>query len=511
MNNTYEQEFGPGGAYTWPGDLDVAKEFIRAVPGEKSSANCLTDQFFSSMFDSYYEEYEELGFNEDEIWDLADAKVTSTQELFHDAKNWPLPYLVGSAVYYIFSENTEQIHMIYHVSRDFLWLFLMFNEPLFDMLRGKGWDTLYKNTIREGFKRQLEYEIQGLTGHQIKWSSDKDKPWFSCDYFASHAYPEDVLRCLDLVGIDRDLAHLAVDQVFKLQSLQPFVDILVDVLIDKELHALRPHNPQLDSLRFDLNKLTEPLPRILINKAKMTPEFKAEVGRMTHHLTVRKKFHPRQATAFLVDGMVELSITLSTKKFFYYEPKPPMLQDEDESVLSRFTSFQVERANQCYFKKVRLHNLSTITEHFSDYTKLAHTLELYSQSPEGLAHGCNTFQTEQHRETKMRAIRSFEKALKGGGIPKTETKEALNKMLVLATVDKDGNSTEGLLPIEEMKDRIYTIGEPLKINSLYKRQSVCSLKSPKGKQAQKFYKECVKNAARKPRNASILAEQESSD
>ena len=180
-------------------------------------------------------------------------------------------------------------------------------------------------------------------------------------------------------------------------------------------------------------------------------------------------------------------------------------------MLSRFTSYQVEKANQCYFKKVRLHNLSKITKHFSNYTKLAHTLELYSQSPEGLGDGCNTFQTDQHRETKMKAICSFKKVLKGGGIPERETKEALDDMLGLAAVDKDGNSTEGLLPIEEVKDRIYTIGERLNINYLYKRRSVYSMMDLKKKVRREYYKECVKNAARKPRNASIVPEQESSD
>jgi hypothetical protein len=180
-------------------------------------------------------------------------------------------------------------------------------------------------------------------------------------------------------------------------------------------------------------------------------------------------------------------------------------------VLSRFTPFQVEGANRCYFQKVRLHNISDLAEHFGYYTKFAQSLELYSQSPEGLADDCNTFQTEQHRKTKMKAIRSFEKALKYGEIPEMATKTEVNNMLFLADVDKDGNSTEGLLPIEKVKDRIYTIGKHLKINYLYKRKSVFSMKQPSIIEAQKFYKECVESAARKPRNASIVPEQESSD
>ena len=227
MNQNYDDIFGPGGAYAWPADLDVAKDFIRAAPGEKSSADCLNDWFFSHML-GFDQEYDGLDFDKEEIDDLVEAKITSTQQLFHDAKNWPLPYLVASAVYYIVSENTEEIHMIYHVWHDFLWLFLFFDEPLFDMVKGKGWDKIYKNNIREGFKRQLRFEIQGLTGHRLLWSSDEGKPWFTPKTFTPRIYPEDVLRCLDLVGVDRDLAHLAVDQMFKLQSLKPFYDVLID-------------------------------------------------------------------------------------------------------------------------------------------------------------------------------------------------------------------------------------------------------------------------------------------
>ena len=120
----------------------------------------------------------------------------------------------------------------------FLWLCLLFGEPLFDMLRAKGfvghpwptkgWDKMYRDNIREGFKSQLIFEIKGLTGHRIIWSNDRDKPWFTCRSFPLRACPEDVLRCLDLVGIDRDLVHLAGDQVFKLHSFTPFYHVLSD-------------------------------------------------------------------------------------------------------------------------------------------------------------------------------------------------------------------------------------------------------------------------------------------
>jgi hypothetical protein len=223
MNKNYDQEFGPGGTYAWPSDLSVAKGLIEVAPTEKSSGDCLSNYFFHRFLGSEHDEF--LAFYEDEARTSAEAKARSRQELCKDARNWPLPYLVTSAVYKILSKNTE---MSYNVWRHFLWLCLLYNEPLFGMLREKGWDKLYKNNIREGFKSQLRFEIKDLTGHTIIWSGEKGKTWFTCTSFTSYAYPEDVLRSLDLVGIDRDIAQSAVDQVFKLQSLTPFHDVLLD-------------------------------------------------------------------------------------------------------------------------------------------------------------------------------------------------------------------------------------------------------------------------------------------
>ena len=134
----------------------------------------------------------------------------------------------------------------------------------------------------------------------------------------------------------------------------------------------------------------------------------------------------------IVDKMLDSSIILSIKEFVSYEPTPPML--EDESRLSTLSSFQIEKANRCYFTKMRLHNVLDMTHKFADYTELADTLELYSQSPEGTVDGCNTFQTRQHRKTKMKAIRGFEEALEEGKIPDTEIQDAQYRMLYLANV-----------------------------------------------------------------------------
>ena len=227
MINNYDQEFGPGGAHAWPADLDVAESFIEVAPDAKSSADCLDDDFFYQQLDylDVYDDGEDSG-EDDELWaELAEEAAKSRQELFKDAINWSLPCLVTSATYKLLSAKEKRVHTISSFWYCFLWLFLSFDEPLFNMLQAKGWNKMYRNEIREGFKSQLR--VEGVA-NRILWSSDKDKPWFTRKYLTSHVYPKDVLRCLDLVGIDPDLAHSAVDQVFKLQSLTPFYDVLFD-------------------------------------------------------------------------------------------------------------------------------------------------------------------------------------------------------------------------------------------------------------------------------------------
>lgn len=221
MIKNYDQEFGPGGCYTWPDDLNMAERFIRAALCAKSSPDCFYDDFF-------YGDEEVSQYQEDEALELAEAVAKRKQELFIDARNWPLLYVVASAVYHILSTKAENTYVLTRFWYYFFWLFLSFDEPLFDMLKAKGWDKIYKKEIREGFKSRLWYEIRGLTGNELMWGNDKDQPWLTCRSFASHIYPEDVLRCLDLVGIDPDLAHSAVDKVFKSQSLTPLYDVLSD-------------------------------------------------------------------------------------------------------------------------------------------------------------------------------------------------------------------------------------------------------------------------------------------
>ncbi len=101
---------------------------LKPPPYEKSSADCLDDDFFyeylNHLDDHIFEEYPEK-----EAYELAEATAKSRQKLFKDARDWPLPYLVASAVYKMLSTEGKQIHMISHLWRELLWPFLSFDEP----------------------------------------------------------------------------------------------------------------------------------------------------------------------------------------------------------------------------------------------------------------------------------------------------------------------------------------------------------------------------------------------
>ena len=203
------KEFGPNGRYPWPGCLDVADKVIIRAPYAKSSSDCLTEEFFDRCLDRFENELLEE-YPKEEVYEMKRAAVKEKQELFKDVRGWPLPCLVTSAMHYRLSTK-KTYHMI---SDEFLWLFLSFDKPLFDMLRAEGWDKKYQNNLRENFKFKLTLEIGPFAVKTLLWSSDTDKerPWFMCEGFTQHFYSEDVLRCLYLVGIDQTRAHWAVDE-----------------------------------------------------------------------------------------------------------------------------------------------------------------------------------------------------------------------------------------------------------------------------------------------------------
>ena len=202
---------------------------------------------------------------------------------------------------------------------------------------------------------------------------------------------------------------------------------------------------------------------------------------MTYDLVNNKRFHPKQAPAFVLDRRLDESIDLSTANFCLYQPPCPQLKDKElRNALSKFTSYKEEAARQCYWHKVRLSNLKGLTAKFSDYIQLADPLEpylQYSQFGEGRTDDGNVSQTEQHRDTKMRAILEFKRALKKANIPNIDAK--VDKMLFAANVAKDGTSTAGRSTIEAAKADIFEIGKKLKLNSLYKRKDIFLMKKLK--------------------------------
>ena len=220
-------------------------------------------------------------------------------------------------------------------------------------------------------------------------------------------------------------------------------------------------------------------------------------------------FDTRQATAYVTDGMLREAIESSACAFTSSSIPIPKLKDK--SVLEKLTPYAIRAAKQCYLEKVREFNLSELSTHYSECTALAGDLELYSDSPEGVWDGCTASQTARHRETKIEAINGFKKALQAGfrqglekgHISQTYLNDTVNTMLADANVDKDGNSRAGELTAEALKYRIKTRGEDLRINSLYFRDSVFTVKKPSADEGQKLYEECVQSAATRGREKPL--------
>ena len=125
MTRNYDYEFGQEGTFAWPSDLDVAERFIEAAPYTKSSPDCLDDYFFYEDLD-HLDNHIFYEYPEEEALELAEAAAKTRQELFKDAVNWPLPYLVMSATYKILSAKDEGVYMMTHRTRfgdRFFWLF----------------------------------------------------------------------------------------------------------------------------------------------------------------------------------------------------------------------------------------------------------------------------------------------------------------------------------------------------------------------------------------------------
>jgi hypothetical protein len=226
----YDQKYGPNGQYPWPSCPEVAERFIEAALYAKSSHECLDNDFFFDYLDQL-DDHLFYDYPEDEARKMIKANAKSRQQLFKEARKWPLDTLIASATYKICSTKPEGMYMLSRLWHCFFWPFLVFDELLFDMFQAKGWDLMYRDKLRRSFRSLLVTELyDGVTINKLLWGGDtdtgKEKPWFTYPGFARHVYPESVLRCLDLIGIDAGRAHLVVDEVFKLKSLAPLCDVL---------------------------------------------------------------------------------------------------------------------------------------------------------------------------------------------------------------------------------------------------------------------------------------------
>lgn len=260
MTIDFDKVFGPSGRYAWPGCLDIARNLIIRAPYAKLSSDCLTENFFDQCLDRYENELLE-DYPKEEVYEMKRAAVKEKQELFKDASGWSLNNLVTSAMYYkLLTKKTFFI-----ISDEFLWLFLSFDKPLFDVLRLEGWDKKHQNDLRENFKFKLTLEIGPFAVKTLLWSSDteKERPWFMCEGFSQHFYSEDVIRCLDLVGIDQTLARWAVDEMFKLHSLAPFLAALSD---DRSA-VLLGCNDEVEKEETETPKKSSTDPRMIVRSA----------------------------------------------------------------------------------------------------------------------------------------------------------------------------------------------------------------------------------------------------
>ena len=329
-----------------------------------------------------------------------------------------------------------------------------------------------------------------------------------------------------------------------LRDAKPTNDRARTVKMPRKLHDIRTGHYAKVKPRYSLENLTKPLSEVLkpmaeadrelwsdkqhkdaIFQGGLTPNFlvtqyaeahKYEVGRMADHL-MANGFDTRQATAYVTDGMLREAIDLSADIFISCSVPCPKLKDE--SVLQKLTPFARAGAQRRYCEKVRELNIPMLSTYYSECIGFADDFESYSRSPEGAREGCTASQIARHRSTKIEAIRLFGKALKDGfiggieegHISQTNLNNAIDDMLADANVDKDGNSIASQLTTKALKDRIKTRGEVLRMNSLYKRDNLFTMKKPAPDKEKGFYEECLQSAATKFQRTSTPSQQESSD
>ena len=105
----------------------------------------------------------------------------------------------------------------------------------------------------EGFKRGLSWDTKNLRGDPVIWG----KGWFAKKYVKTKIYPQDVLRCLRLASVDKDVACLASNEVFKSQSLLPFYEALFDNVTITSIASILPSEKDQNSSHSEGKNLIE--------------------------------------------------------------------------------------------------------------------------------------------------------------------------------------------------------------------------------------------------------------
>ena len=204
LHTVEDNQFGRGAPYAFPGDIQEAGKFLTLCTFIESSSECLEREF--------YEEED----------------TEDVRECFKNATEWPRPYLVASAAYH-FLAWTSKIDAFDW--KKLFYVLLTVGEPLFEMIHRNKWADPNRESIRKGFKMELESVIElddrKCPYSKIQWFHEGGASWFQFGTQKGRVSPENLLGSLKLVGTNETVARLAVREVFETETLYPFYTALL--------------------------------------------------------------------------------------------------------------------------------------------------------------------------------------------------------------------------------------------------------------------------------------------
>ncbi len=159
-----------------------------------------------------------------------------------------------------------------------------------------------------------------------------------------------------------------IAEPFAIRDSEKLRDLSLTIRLPRELHAKRTNDPEIISLTYSLDNLTQPLHSILkplrtadtnlwmksehesdILKTGLTPKYLVDQAERAHTVEMARMyadideagFHAKQATAFVTDRMLQLAIESSVNRFIKYRPITPILNRPIKA-----SDFQLEQAVQ---------------------------------------------------------------------------------------------------------------------------------------------------------------------